>query len=313
MTKKLIPRRIIERNRWLRSDGKPNFKTSIHKVTHELEPLIIKDLETLTPTSTILSASEIMSRLAIRLLPITSAKGKLLGIVTAMDIISLLNTLQIHNFRLGTDDIRTIYKLVNLPIRRISNDNPLVANIKAKLGDVLEFMILNNLGNVPVVDDELRFKGLLSESTIVKYLCDKITGVKAFEVMSRELITVSDESRVKDIISTMVTCGVRRLPIITKDGSVKGVITWKNIIDLIGRHDIFNILKYELVEEFLNLRLSDLSFEKPFYVYDDDDIGLIATKMRLLGLDYALVVDVAGDLKGIITERDILYGVLVRR
>ena len=77
--KKFIPRRIKERNRWLRSDGKPNFKTVIRKAVPKLEPLIVKEIATITLASTILDACEVMSERGQRLIPVVTTNDELKG------------------------------------------------------------------------------------------------------------------------------------------------------------------------------------------------------------------------------------------
>ncbi|MCD6428115.1 MAG: histidine kinase, partial [Desulfurococcales archaeon] len=66
MVKVYVPRRIIERNRWLRSDGKPNFKDRIYAKPPELEAVADKKVPLLSMQATIINACEVMSSLGTR-------------------------------------------------------------------------------------------------------------------------------------------------------------------------------------------------------------------------------------------------------
>jgi len=172
-------------------------------------------------------------------------------------------------------------------------------------------MILNNIGALPVVDSESnRVLGIVSEGSIIKFIAKSRTGIVVGEVMSREVIVSSYNRTLGSAIEDMCISGIRRLPIVS-EGEVIGVLTWKNIIDLIGKHEVFSILSSKRLDELLTLPLSKIRLSDPLIVSEDMDIGEVTDRMRMANTDYALVVE-EGNLKGIITERDILYGLLAR-
>jgi len=311
LSKIFTPRRIYERNRWLRSDGKPNFKSSIHKVVPELYPVIIKDVPLLYPTSTILNACEKMSTSTLRTLPIVNPDKTLLGIINAMDIISLLGS-PLTELGLSREKGAnvSIYDLINLEIRHVMRSNPISVLVNMKLSKALEYMINNNLGSLPVINDEMKFLGILTEGSIVRMFSGRKFNVKVSQVMTKEVITISNNKSLKDAITVMILSGIRRLPVLDNEGSVIGVLTWKNILDLLGKHIVFEKIHSALINELLNLRINNIEISKPIVVSSEEDIGSVATKLKDYNEDYALVVK-DGGLEGIITERDILFGMLV--
>ncbi len=307
--KKFIPRRIKERNRWLRSDGKPNFKTVIRKAVPKLEPLIVKEIATITLASTILDACEVMSERGQRLIPVVTTNDELKGVVAGTDILHLLageksDIIRKHN-------IETIYDFIKIPIRKIMSESLVVVDENVSIDEVISMMILNNIGALPVVDSESnRVLGIVSEGSIIKFIAKSRTGIVVGEVMSREVIVSSYNRTLGSAIEDMCISGIRRLPIVS-EGEVIGVLTWKNIIDLIGKHEVFSILSSKRLDELLTLPLSKIRLSDPLIVSEDMDIGEVTDRMRMANTDYALVVE-EGNLKGIITERDILYGLLAR-
>ena len=71
------------------------------------------------------------------------------------------------------------------------------------------------------------------------------------------------------------------------------------------------MLSSKKLSELLAIPLSKIKLSDPLVVSEDMDIGEVTDRMRMANTDYALVVE-EGNLKGIITERDILYGLLAK-
>ncbi|OYT47406.1 MAG: hypothetical protein B6U85_05365 [Desulfurococcales archaeon ex4484_42] len=307
--KKFIPRRIKERNRWLRSDGKPNFKTVIRRAISKLEPLIVKDIATVTLASTILDVCEVMSRYNQRLVPVITTDDELKGVVSGTDILHLLageksDIIRKHN-------IESIYDFIKLPIRKIMSEELIVVNENVSIDEVISIMILNNIGALPVIDSKSnKVLGIVSEGSIIKHIAKSRTGITVSEVMSREVIVSNYNKTLGPAIEDMCVSGIRRLPIVN-EGKIVGVLTWRNIIDLIGRHEVFEMLSSKKLSELLAIPLSKIKLSDPLIVSEDMDIGEVTDRMRMANTDYALVVE-EGNLKGIITERDILYGLLAK-
>jgi len=307
--KKFIPRRIKERNRWLRSDGKPNFKTVIRRAISKLEPLIVKDIATVTLASTILDVCEVMSRYNQRLVLVVTTNDELKGVVSGTDILHLLageksDIIRKHN-------IESIYDFIKLSIRKIMSEELIVVNENVSIDEVISIMILNNIGALPVIDSKSnRVLGIVSEGSIIKHIAKSRTGITVSEVMSREVIVSNYNKTLGSAIEDMCVSGIRRLPIVN-EGKIVGVLTWRNIIDLIGRHEVFEMLSSKKLSELFAIPLSKIKLSDPLVVSEDKDIGEVTDRMRMANTDYALVVE-EGNLKGIITERDILYGLLAK-
>ncbi len=310
MSKIFTPRRIYERNRWLRSDGKPNFKSTIHRVVPELYPVIVKDVPLLYPTSTILNACERISSSKLRTLPVVSPDKKLLGIINAMDIIGLLSSHVIESYFSSKIEEISIYDVVNIEVRQIMRTNPILVSVKTKLSKALEYMIINNLGSIPVVDDGGEFLGLLTEGSIVKLFCNRRFNVKVSDVMTKEVITINQDKELKDAITIMLLSGIRRLPVLSRDNKVVGVLTWRNVLDLIGKHYVFEKFRTSSLIDILRIKIGNIELSKPIVTNKDEDIGSVASILKEHDEDYALVVR-DNELEGIITERDILFGMLV--
>ncbi len=308
MVKIYVPRRIIERNRWLRSDGKPNFKDRICAKPPELEAVADREVPLLSMQATVINACEVMSSSGARLIPITDPERRLLGVITGMDIVDYFGGGIKYAVVLKHYEGR-LYPALSAPLREIANTKPLAVDVKSKLHDLLNLMVSYGVGALPVVNNDVVI-GVITEGSLIKYLSSKVVGVKVSEVMSSSVISLSHSNTLGIAMKLMVNLGIRRLPI-TKDGDVIGLITWKDIIDLFGKHKVFSMLREFTFDEIHSLPVTEVMNTRIGTVGPDEDIGAAAAKMSELGVD-SLLVTKDGNIIGIITERDILYGIVAR-
>ncbi len=302
------PRRVRERNRWLRSDGKPNFSSRVHEKPPELEPILRRDPPTATSSTNILRVCELMTQERVRLVPIVTPDNSVEGVVTGMDIIDFLGGGPKHRL-VESRGYTLIYKVLDIPVGEIMEKRAIVADVDMKLTEVLELMIREGVGALPVVSKR-GFEGVITERELMKYLAGKPVGVKVGEVMTKEVITVPQNITVLDAMKLMVETGVRRLPV-TEDGVVKGIMVWRGVVDYVGTHKIFEELSSQSIFEFHSFPIIKVMRREVVTASEDMDLGDAAQLMfdRNVG---SLLVTEDSVLKGIITERDIIYGLVAR-
>jgi len=305
MVKVYVYRRIRERNRWLRSDGTPNFNDRIHKKPSELQPVIIRDVPVASEQTPLLKITELMYESGSRMIPVLSSKDLISGVVTGMDIIDYLGGGPRYNIILSRD-LNSIYDALDLPVDNVMRNNPITVSTDMTLPQLLEIMIKYGIGAIPVTDKDGKYIGLVTERSLIKYLTGKVTGVLVKDVMTENVIYVSANTSLGEAMKTMVNTGVRRLPIVKGD-IVAGMLSCKDIVGFIGSHKIFAVLKQKTVDELLNLPVSDVMRTNVLTISPDADIGEAASIMNVKKVGSLLVIQ-DGKLKGIITARDILYG-----
>jgi len=301
------PRRVRERNRWLRSDGKPNFRNRVHERIHELDPLLREDVTPVNDSTPILRVCELMNSLSFRMIPVLNTSWEVLGVVSGMDVIDYLGGGSKHEIVLKKG-IHLLYDALKLPASNIMTPNPVTADISAKFTKVLELMINYGVGALPILSKGV-YRGIISELEIMKYLAGKPVGVKVKDVMTDDVITIDINSTLEDLMKLMVRAGIRRVPV-TKYGSLAGITTWRSIVGLIGTHKIFELLNSKTVDELRALPLRQVLSKDIVRARPEDDIGDAAEAMVREGKGYALVIE-DNVLRGIVTARDIIYGILV--
>jgi len=101
--------------------------------------------------------------------------------------------------------------------------------------EVAKLMVEKNIGFLPVVDSETsKLVGVISEKDLMGVLCcdedNRNKPVKDF--MTREVITLSPESTLKEALEKFIDHKVRHLPVV-KDRRVVGVVSIKDAVKMV--------------------------------------------------------------------------------
>ncbi|MBF0374444.1 MAG: CBS domain-containing protein [Alphaproteobacteria bacterium] len=90
----------------------------------------------------------------------------------------------------------------------------------------------NRIGAFPVVDPDGKLVGILSERDIITAIATRGADglmLKVDEVMTRNVVTVTMQDTIKDVMSTMTTRRIRHLPVL-EAGRLKSVISIGDVI-----------------------------------------------------------------------------------
>ncbi|MFF5113756.1 CBS domain-containing protein [Streptosporangium sp. NPDC000509] len=148
--------------------------------------------------------------------------------------------------------------------------------------EVAEILIATDVGGVPVVDEDDRVLGVVSETDLLRkeefkqrYHCEhyrpplrawlrhrmsgesglrrKAAGETAGELMSHPAVVITADSPVLLAARVMDLHGVRRLPVVRADGRLAGIVSRRDLIkvfvrsdDEIGRRIRENLVVHEL-------------------------------------------------------------------
>ena len=119
---------------------------------------------TALPTTTIFETAKTMATEGFRRLPIVS-EGKLMGIITVMDIIRFFGTGKVFQYlRSGT-----ITQVLNTPALEIATKNVTTIQPEADIGEAAKIMRQKNIGALPVVK-EGKLIGIITERDFFKII-----------------------------------------------------------------------------------------------------------------------------------------------
>ena len=100
--------------------------------------------------------------------------------------------------------------------------------------DALNLLVKSRISGVPVVDRENRVVGIFSEKDVLEMLIDKNSDIKKTvdDYMTRDVVCFTEEDNAVDICKFFIKNDLRRVPIV-KDGKLVGIVSRRNIVELI--------------------------------------------------------------------------------
>lgn len=93
-----------------------------------------------------------------------------------------------------------------------------------------------HVGDLLVADTQARPMGILTDRDIVvaavAQSSDKLDSLLVGDVMTRDLITARTDETLEEALKTMRTRGVRRLPVVSPDGRLEGLVAFDDILEV---------------------------------------------------------------------------------
>ena len=129
-----------------------------------IDDYITRKVIVATPGERLKDVARTMVRNGFRRLPVVSEE-RLVGIITSTDFIKLLGSDWAFN-HIQTGNVREI---TNVRMEEIMKKDVITAKEGDKLKDIAEIMVTNDIGALPVVDDNLRVKGIITEKDVLGY------------------------------------------------------------------------------------------------------------------------------------------------
>ncbi|WP_373601297.1 CBS domain-containing protein [Paraclostridium bifermentans] len=145
----------------------------------------------------------------------------------------------------------------NKKAKDIMTTNVKVAKESDTIQDIAQTLITEKIGGVPVVDEDNRVVGIISETDIMKkekyvnppeyitflqgfiYLNDfkkveqdikDVAATQVKDLMSKDVIKVNEDDTFDDVANIMIKKSVNRVPVVDQNGKIKGIICRYDII-----------------------------------------------------------------------------------
>lgn len=278
--------------------------------------IAIKDVIVAPASTSIINIANMMTKNNVRRIPITDpGSGKILGIITTMDILNFFGGGE--KYKVITDKYEgNFLSAINAPIREIMTKGVKTLNIKDTIVDATTVMLESKIGGLPIVDDDDKLVGMLTEGDVVGKLKNIIAGSDVEDVMTSDVMTTTPGTRIEGVTKIMVRNSIRRIPIVgedPKDNTEKllGFITATDILKYIGNHKLFTELFSNEGNDVVDITIDKL-MEKDVITTDKyaktEDIIEIMEENDIKGVP--VVDNETGKLEGIITVRDLLKTII---
>lgn len=163
--------------------------------------------------------------------------------------------------------------------------DPITLHIDATIGDALRLMAENKIGGIPIVDNSNKLVGILTNRDL-RFEDNKKRKVS--EVMTSENLIVAPEGTdLKKAEKILRQTKVEKLPVVKKDGTLIGLITYRDILK-VQSHP--NAVK----DSFGRLRVGAA-------LGITDDMLDRAAALQQIGVDVVALDSAHGHSKGVIT------------
>jgi CBS domain-containing protein len=301
---RVIARSRPEGIRWLRSDGTPNWSQRVLRArVGGVGVIASKPPVVVSKSSSVLEAIDLMGSRNLRGLPVVEF-NKLVGIVTAMDVVNYLGGGGYFNVVVKRHEGNVFRALRDEKVSTIMNSSPTAVYVSDGLDRVLELMVGRGLGFLPVVNEEGFVEGVITEHDVMLLLAEKKVGVKVGDIATKTIVSISLEEPLRKAAETMIRHGFRRLVAVSGD-VVEGSVSAKGFVSFFSSRRAFKFLRSTSVDDILEVPVSEIAERSYATVPEDSDVGEVCSVMKETGLNWVLVTK-GDEVVGLVTERDVL-------
>ncbi|MFB6140887.1 MAG: CBS domain-containing protein [Halosimplex sp.] len=152
--------------------------------------------------------------------------------------------------------------------------------------------------------------GIVTEDAILEAVLENLDAIDVSDIYTDDVVTVTEDTNVGQAINLLREHGISRLPVLDEDGTLSGMVT---------RHDIVDIVVRDMDKATRGERSGDIDRVLDLPIYDEMSSPVATTTVdesvrdaveRMLDNDYAgLVVTPENDdglVAGIVTKTDVL-------
>lgn len=263
--------------------------------TGDLWWLFSRQTVCVTQKESVYNAAILMQKRNFRHLPVIADGGRIAGIFSAQDIVDSLSLVLAHE-----KSSEKIIQSLDIPVHRIMALHPIVVEKWDGLSEVVKKLIAHNVGALPVIDEVGRVQGIITLRDVVGLLGtgSEPLGVSVSEIMTNKITSAGIHDTMADAVRSMSDMRIRRLPIVSPEREILGLVTNKDVLRIASR------LKDEgspFDEEISKHMTREVVSADP-----DDDVRLVASRMVIFNIGGLAVCDKNSKIIGIVTERDLV-------
>ncbi len=199
-------------------------------------------------------AVNLMLQKGLKRLPVVDAGGKLVGILSRMDLFRTImkespDWQTFRNLNIQVENLRSVSDIMRRDIHMVT---PYTA-----IDEVIRIIDSNDIQRVAVVDEKGRYLGLISDEDLLMAFSDQRAGLwdyivskmsftetgrkykefldhlkakTASEVMSTSHITVREDAPIEEAIRIMTENNLKRLPVLDSQGFYKGMVSRESLL-----------------------------------------------------------------------------------
>ena len=290
-------------------------ETKVHDKEGDIMAIATRDVVSIPPSKSIKDTAKVMMEHEFRRLPITDpGSGKLLGIVTVMDILDFFGGGKKFNI-IEKKYEDNFLAAINEPVREIMTRDLITLSTKASIGETIETMMSHQLGAIPLVDADYNLAAIVTERDIALSLAGMAGKETVQDYMSAKVFTTTPGTPLEGACKIMVRNGLRRIPVIGGEADISkaakkllGILTSTDVIRFLNAKELFDHLNSNLATDVLKTNISEIMVKEPITIPPTTTIGELCEIFAEKNIGGVPVLK-DDRVVGIITERDVLRAV----
>ncbi len=106
----------------------------------------------------------------------------------------------------------------------------------AKATDVIRLLVEHKITGLPVVSEDMRLLGMVTEKDILKSLwySPKIKGSSVADLMTTGTVSFDEDDDLMEVFKSLVQSNFRRVPVLS-EGKLVGIISRRDIIKFLSK------------------------------------------------------------------------------
>ena len=115
--------------------------------------------------------------------------------------------------------------MTQMPVKEIMTKDVITVPSAMPVREVANLLSERKVSGVPVVDDEGRVLGVVSELDVVGR-----QGTTAADIMSKQVISVAEDTDVDEVLHLFLNQRIRRVPVISGGQHLVGIVSRSDLV-----------------------------------------------------------------------------------
>lgn len=112
-----------------------------------------------------------------------------------------------------------------MSVKEIMTKDVVTVQSATPVREVADLLSERNVSGVPVVDDEGRVLGVVSELDVVSR-----RGATAADIMSKQVISVTEDTDVDEVLHLFLNQRIRRVPVLSDGQHLAGIVSRSDLV-----------------------------------------------------------------------------------
>ncbi|RLI95532.1 MAG: inosine-5-monophosphate dehydrogenase [Candidatus Altiarchaeales archaeon] len=193
------------------------------KTNIEVRGVMSHNVVTALPDEDIFSVTKKLTESGIRQLPVIDKDGKIVGIISSMDILRVF--------------LDNKYKTVKKKIRDVMSIDVVFCHEDDEISKIWNLIKKSGFGGLPVIDEKGKIKGIVTRMDILRKrsVCiSKESGKRRKVTIRRVMIfkpyTIMADDTTENAVRIMVSKKIIRLPVVDNNGMLVGIVDSEDIL-----------------------------------------------------------------------------------